>query len=70
MSDDIGQFMLQQKVENAERLARHAVSRARNVLEAVKICIEEGEYDEAVRMIDEAMGAEEKDENQLPLPGT
>lgn len=50
----IGDFMKQQEKDSAERAFRIAMENARNAMRAVKIAIEEGDTDEALRLIDEA----------------
>lgn len=53
---DIGDFMKKQEKENTERAFRVAMENARNAMRAVKIAIEEGDTDEALRLIDDALG--------------
>lgn len=53
---DIGDFMKQQERDNTERTFSMAMENARNAMRAVKIAIEEGDTDEALRLIDEALG--------------
>jgi ribosomal protein S20 len=55
---DIGDFMRKQEEEQRERSARMFMENARNAMRAVKISIEEGDTDEALRLIDEALGDE------------
>ena len=53
---DIGDFMKRQEKDNTERAFRMAMESARNAMRAVRIAIEEGDTDEALRLIDEALG--------------
>lgn len=55
---DIGEFMRQREKESLESAFRIAITNARNAMHAVKIAIEEGDTDEALRLIDEALGDE------------
>lgn len=55
---DIGEFMKKQERDSAERVFRIAMANARNAMHAVKIAIEEGDTDEALRLIDEALGGD------------
>lgn len=55
---DIGEFMKQQEMDRTERAFRIAMTNARNAMQAVKTAIEEGDVDEALRLIDEALGCE------------
>ena len=48
-------FEQQQKADN-ERQFRMFMENARNAMRAVKIAIEEGDHEEAIRLIDEALG--------------
>ena len=48
--------MLQIQKEDAERQAMNFMENARNAMRAVKISIEEGDYEEAIRLIDEVTG--------------
>lgn len=52
---NIGDFMKQQEKDDTERAFRIAMENARNAMRAVKIAIEEGDTDEALRLIDEAL---------------
>jgi hypothetical protein len=52
----ISEVMLQVQKEDAERQARVFMENARNAMRAVKIAIEEGNYEEAIQIIDEATG--------------
>lgn len=66
----IAEQMLKQRAEDAEAQARTFITRARNTLEAVKITIQEGDDDEAIRLIEEALGPEDDTPSpQLPLLG-
>lgn len=62
----IAEEMLKQQAIDAETQARTFIERARNTMRAVKIAIQDGDEDEAIRLIDEALG-EEKDSQQIPL---
>lgn len=55
---DIGKFMKQQEQDATVRAFRIAMTNARNAMHAVKIAIEEGDTDEALRLIDEALGGD------------
>lgn len=52
---DIGDFMKQQEKDSTERAFRMAMENARNAMRAVRVAIEEGDTDEALRLIDEAL---------------
>ena len=52
---DIGDFMKQQEKDSIERAFRMAMKNARNAMRAVKIALEEGDIDEALRLIDDAL---------------
>ena len=52
---ELGDFMKKQEQDSAERNARMFMESARNAMRAVKIAIEEGDTDEALRLIDEAL---------------
>jgi len=54
----ISEFMKQQEKDDVGRDFRIAIANARNAMLAVKIAIEEGDTDEALRLIDEALGVE------------
>jgi len=53
---DIGDFMKQQEVDNREQQMRLFIGNAKNAMRAVKIAIEEGDDEEALRLISEALG--------------
>jgi HEPN domain-containing protein len=53
---DIKAFFEQQQKEDSERQFRMFMENARNAMRAVKVAIEEGDYEEAARLIDEALG--------------
>jgi hypothetical protein len=59
VSDSFGDFFKQQQAENERRQFRMAMENARNTMRAVRIMIQEGEYDEAERAIAEALGESE-----------
>jgi hypothetical protein len=48
--------MAKQQAEESDRRARQFIEQARNAMRAVKICIQEGDDDEAISLIDEALG--------------
>lgn len=52
----LAEFMAQQDKDNAEKAFRIAIENARNAMRAVRIAIEEGDTDEALHLIDEALG--------------
>jgi hypothetical protein len=52
----MAEMMKQQEKDDIERTARMFMENARNALRAVKIAIEEGDDEEAIRLIDEALG--------------
>ena len=51
----ISDFMQKQQLEDQEKSFRTAMGNARNAMRAVRIAIEEGDDDEALRLIDEAL---------------
>lgn len=51
----IADFMRQQEAEQERRAFRVAMENARNAMRAVRIAIEEGDTDEALRLIGEAL---------------
>ena len=55
-ADGISGFFQKQQQERQRREFSIAMERARNTMRAVRIAIQEGEYDEAERMISEALG--------------
>jgi len=56
MSDDFGDFFKAQQEDSQRREFRVAMERARNTMRAVRIMVQEGEYDEAIEAINEALG--------------
>ena len=64
----IAEQMLKQRAADAEAQARTFITRTRNTMEAVKIAIQEGDDDEAIRLIEEVLGPEDDTPSpQLPL---
>lgn len=55
-STDIGASMRLIQAQEAAKGAQHVVSRATNMLQQVKIALEEDDYEEAMRLINEAIG--------------
>ena len=56
MSEDIGEFFKAQQAESQRRQFHMAMENARNTMRAVRIMVQEGEYDEAIEAINEALG--------------
>lgn len=52
----IGQQMELAQLRSENQRARNLVSRAVNTLEQVKIALDEEDYDEAMRLVNEALG--------------
>lgn len=50
------EIMQEQQQRDAERAMTTFMENARNAMRAVKICIEEGDDEEALRLINEALG--------------
>jgi hypothetical protein len=55
MMSEIGDFMKKQEKDSQYRDFRIAMENARNAMRAVRVAIEEGDTDEAIRLIDEAL---------------
>lgn len=53
---DIADFMRQQEKDNTAREFGMAMERARNAMRAVQIALEEGDDEEALRLVKEALG--------------
>lgn len=56
MADDIGTFFKQQEDRSERQRFYIVMENARNTMRAVRIMVQEGEYDEAIAAIDEALG--------------
>ena len=56
MGDSIGDILRKQRESSERQAFRMAMGNARNTMRAVKIMIEEGEYDEAIEAISKALG--------------
>lgn len=52
---ELSELLLKQQIENERRDARIFIENARNAMHAVRIALEEGDSDEAIRLIDEAL---------------
>jgi hypothetical protein len=52
----MSEAMMKVRMEEAERSSSNFMENARNAMRAVKIAIEEGNYEEAISLIDEATG--------------
>lgn len=59
MSHNIKEIFEKQKQNDIERAAKMFVENARNAMRAVKIAIEEGDEEEAILLINEALGKED-----------
>lgn len=55
---ELAEFMKKQEQEDQERSVRAFMENARNAMRAVRIAIEEGDDQEALRLINEALGEE------------
>lgn len=53
---ELREMMQKQQQEDTERAMKMFMENARNAMRAVKIAIEEGDDEEALRLIDEALG--------------
>lgn len=53
---ELREMMQKQQQEDTERAMNMFMENARNAMRAVKIAIEEGDDEEALRLIDEALG--------------
>jgi hypothetical protein len=53
---ELEEIMRKQQHDDIERTAKVFMENARNAMRAVKIALEEGDEEEAIRLIDEALG--------------
>ena len=53
---ELREMMQKQQQDDTERAMKMFMENARNAMRAVKIAIEEGDDEEALRLIDEALG--------------
>ena len=56
MPDELDQFFKEQHESSERQQFRMAMEGARNAMRAALICVQEGEYDEAERLIKDALG--------------
>ena len=56
MTDDFDTFFRNQQAVNTKREAEQFIERARNAMRAVRVAIQDGDEDEALRLINEALG--------------
>jgi len=57
--NDIGEFFAKQQEKSERQNFYIAMENAKNLMRRVRILIQEGDYDEAIEEIDEALGDKE-----------